>query len=113
MVWSERVRLVHSVSAWLVLERLREKITKLQEIEKQLTLLSSIIREKGGEIELEDEEKLIDTINELCAEFGNCMICPAQYNCDLGMGRTCDDMQCCSSCPKLRECFREWVSKWS
>jgi len=112
MVWTEKVRLTLSISTSLVLDRLEKKIDRLQEIEKELTELASIIRQRGGEITEYEEERLTDTINALCAEFENCETCPAEYQCDLGGSRTCEEMLDCKSCPKLRECFREWVRKW-
>ena len=112
MVWSERVRLVLPVSASLALDRLKNKIVKLQEIKEELTELTDIIKKKGGEITEDEEERLIDTIQMLCTEFDNCTVCPIEYYCDLGASRTCDQMYNCKACPKLRECFREWVNKW-
>jgi len=112
MVWSEKVRLILPVSATVVLRKLEEKIDRLLEIKKELTELTTIIKEKGGEISEYEEDRLIEVIQTLCAEFDNCETCPARYNCDLGASRTCDQMYNCKACPKLRECFREWVNKW-
>ena len=112
MVWSERVRLVLPVCANLVLQRLEEKIIKLQEIQKQLAEMVSVIKNKGGEITEYEENILVEVIQAICAEFDNCLVCPARYHCDLGSSRTCDEMYNCKACPKLRECFREWVCKW-
>jgi hypothetical protein len=112
MVWSERVRLILPTSASMALKKLEEKIAKLQKIKEELEEMTSIIKIKGGEITEQEEEELTDIINGLCAEFENCETCPAKYNCDLGASRTCGDMHYCKSCPKLKECFREWVSKW-
>ena len=112
MVWSERIRLILPVSASLVLQKLEEKIERLQKIKRELTELDSIIKNKGGEITEEEEERLAEVINMLCAEIDNCERCPAKYQCDLGASRTCENMHNCKACPRLRLCFREWVSKW-
>jgi len=112
MVWSEKVRLILPVSATVVLRELEEKIVKLQEIKKELEEMVSIIKLKGGEIDEHEEEQLIGTIQTLCAEIDNCTVCPIKYYCDLGATRTCDEMYNCKSCPRLRVCFKEWVSKW-
>jgi len=112
MVWSERVRLILPISADLVLEKLEEKIVKLEKIKKELAELTSTIKQKGGEITEQEEEQLTGVVNTLCAEFDNCTVCPAEYYCDLGASRMCDFMFNCKVCPKLRVCFGEWVSKW-
>jgi len=112
MVWLERVRLILPTSASVALRKLEEKIIKLEEIKKQLAEMVSIIKNKGGEISEDEEEQLTEIIQAICAEIDNCAVCPIKYNCDLGASRTCDQMYNCKSCPRLRVCFKEWVSKW-
>ena len=111
-VWSEKVRLILPVSASLVLDRLKNKIEKLQEIASELEEMVCVIKNKGGEITEYEEDRLVEIMQKLCVEFDNCITCPARYNCDLGATRTCDQMYNCKACPKLRECFKEWVCKW-
>jgi len=112
MVWTERIRLILPTNASRILEKLEKKIKNLQEIASELTELVNIIRKTGGEITEQEEKRLTEIINGLCAEIDNCETCPAKYECDLGASRTCDDMFNCKSCPKLRICFKEWVNKW-